>query len=448
MIYDCDRASGIYGSRFRRIIMPFCMTCCYLGMMFWLNVEVTACLLGVSMIMFVIHGAFVKPLQRVGGRLSAANAVITEQITDLLAGMEQIKMFSLGRIMVDRFIEGNEAYYRQQQRRNLLSAELDGLTQFFELMGSLVFIALGLFWVDRGVTTVDRLAAIYLLYGSMSWNFLQVGVYIPSMAEYLVNAKNVFTFLELEEEPECCHEIAERKGRNQCGNRNKEVVLGTKQNMSDNKTLGHAVSMQKVTFAYEGREALFSDYDLAIPSGKYVVIKGESGKGKSTIMKLLLGLYPAITGEITVHDMDLRKTPLRKIREHIAYVPQEAYLYDVSIEENIRWGNPHADREAVIRAAKLAHAHEFIMQLENEYETRVGERGSHLSGGQRQRIAIARALVKDADILILDEATSALDQGTEQLVTEEIKRQREGRTTIAITHRENAWQMADAVIEL
>ena len=206
--------------------------------------------------------------------------------------------------------------------------------------------------------------------------------------------------------------------------------------------------MQKVTFAYEGREPLFADYDFSIPAGKYIVIKGESGKGKSTIMKLLLGLYPIVAGEIIVNGMELRETPLRKIREHIAYVPQEAYLYDVSIEENIRWGNPHADRGAVIRAAKLAHAHEFIVQLENGYETRVGERGSHLSGGQRQRIAIARALVKDADILILDEATSALDQGIEQLVTEEIKQQREGRTTIVITHRENEWQMADAVIEL
>ena len=136
------------------------------------------------------------------------------------------------------------------------------------------------------------------------------------------------------------------------------------------------------------------------------------------------------------------------MRNRIGYVPQEPYLYDVSIAENIRYGRPDASEEDIIRAAKLANAHDFIMELENGYETRAGERGNLLSGGQRQRIAIARAILKDAPILILDEATSALDNKSEQLVNEALDRLMQGRTTIVIAHRESTLAHADLVVEL
>lgn len=132
----------------------------------------------------------------------------------------------------------------------------------------------------------------------------------------------------------------------------------------------------------------------------------------------------------------------------IGYVPQEPYLYDVSIAENIRYGKPDASHEDIVRAAKLANAHDFILELENGYETRSGERGNLLSGGQRQRIAIARAILKDTPILIFDEATSALDNKSEKLVNEALDRLMKGRTTIVIAHRESTLAYADLVVEL
>ena len=196
-----------------------------------------------------------------------------------------------------------------------MSARLDGLNQIFELLGSLVFIAVGLVLVSQGITTVDRLAAVYLLYGSMSWNLLQVGLYIPSMANYLANAKRVFEFLDMEEEPE----------------RYESVSAISFQGDAE-------ISIRDVTFSYDGRQDVLQHFNLDIPKGKCVALKAESGKGKSTIAKLILGLYPVKEGKIFIKGKAYEEYPLAEVRQLIGYVPQEPYLYDVSVAENIRYG--------------------------------------------------------------------------------------------------------------
>ena len=425
VINDCERASGIYGSRFRRILMPFLMMSFYLIAMLLLSWQVTICLFCASAALFVINGLFIEPMQRVSREMSTTNVSITERISNILSGMELIKIFSLKSKLVEQYMEENEKYRKEQSRMNLMSAKLDGLNQLFELLGSLVFIALGLVFVSQGMTTVDKLAAVYLLYGAMSWNLLQVGLYIPSMASYLVNAKRVFAFLELAEEPE------------------------RYESHSDVYVLTDAeIVIRDVTFSYDGRQSVLQHFNLDIPKGKCVALKAESGKGKSTLAKLILGLYPVNAGKIFIRGKAYEDFSLEEVRQLIGYVPQEPYLYDVSIAENIRYGKPEANHGDIVRAAKLANAHDFILELENGYESRAGERGNLLSGGQRQRIAIARAILKDAPILILDEATSALDHKSEELVNEALDRLMEGRTTIVIAHRESTLAHADLVVEL
>ena len=141
---------------------------------------------GASAILLVINGLFIEPMQRVSWEMSTINVSIAERISNILSGIEQIKIFSLKSVMVEQYIKENEKYRKEQNKRNFMSASLDGLNQIFELLGSLVFIAVGLVMVSQGITTVDRLAAVYLLYGSMSWNLLQVGLYIPSMANNII----------------------------------------------------------------------------------------------------------------------------------------------------------------------------------------------------------------------------------------------------------------------
>ena len=161
VINDCERAQGIYGSRFRRVLMPFLMMSFYLTAMLMLSWQVTLCLFGASAILLVINGLFIEPMQRVSWEMSTINVSIAERISNILSGIEQIKIFSLKSVMVEQYIKENEKYRKEQNKRNFMSASLDGLNQIFELLGSLVFIAVGLVMVSQGITTVDRLAAVY-----------------------------------------------------------------------------------------------------------------------------------------------------------------------------------------------------------------------------------------------------------------------------------------------
>ncbi len=424
IIYDCERAQGIYGSRFRRIVMPCIMTVCYLVPMFLLNWQITACLFLCSAALFVVNGIFVGPMRRSGKKMSVTHISLTERLMDILSGMEQIKIFGLQEEKTKQYMHSNKEYKRQQGKMNLMSACLDGLNQCFDLMGSLVFIAVGVFFVGKGITTIDSLAAIYVLYGIMTWNFLQVGIYIPSMASYLVNAKRVLEFLDLEEE-------------------RKDITAKNERGYDD-----FVVRMENVSFSYDSNTEVLHNFNLSIKRGKCVALKGESGKGKSTIAKLLLGFYTVNSGQIYLMGKSYGEYELRQIRDLIGYVPQEPYLYNVSIEENIRYGCIDASFEEIVQAAKAANAHNFIMNLENAYSTVAGERGNALSGGERQRVAIARAILKNAPILILDEATSALDNESEKLVNDALKTLMKGKTTIVIAHRQSTLDKADEIVEI
>ncbi len=179
--------------------------------------------------------------------------------------------------------------------------------------------------------------------------------------------------------------------------------------------------------------------------GQFVAFAGPSGGGKSTIFKLLLGCYAAKQGAILVSGKPLSDYKLSDLRDLIAYVPQDAYLFSGSILDNIRYGKPGASQAEVEAAAKAAFAHDFVMEFPSGYQTIVGERGARLSGGQRQRIAIARALLKDAPILLLDEATSALDSESEQIVQQALEVLMKGRTTLVIAHRFSTIVQADRI---
>lgn len=195
------------------------------------------------------------------------------------------------------------------------------------------------------------------------------------------------------------------------------------------------ISYQDVSFSYEGSKTVFKDFSITIPAGQKVGLVGYSGGGKSTFVKMLLRLFDIQSGHIEIDHQVIESVTLASLRNNITFIPQEPELFHRSIIENIRYGRLSASDDEVIDAAKKAHCHEFIKNLPEQYHTLVGERGIKLSGGQRQRIAIARAILKQAPILVLDEATSALDSATEKHIQASIHEIMQGKTTIVIAHR-------------
>ena len=202
-----------------------------------------------------------------------------------------------------------------------------------------------------------------------------------------------------------------------------------------NKPFEEAVTFENVNFEYENGKTTLQNINISIPFAETIGLVGESGAGKSTFANLLLRLYDPNEGRILFGGTNIKDFYIKELRELISYVPQSPILFNNSILENIRLGNPRATEEEIINAAKLANAHSFISEMENGYQTMISERGNSLSGGQRQRISIARAFLKDSPILILDEATSSLDNKADKEIKETLKNLCKGRTSLIIAHR-------------
>lgn len=446
--YDLGRMGDIYGSRLRRTLMPFLQVLVFLVPMLCLSWQLTLCLIAVNCVTFAIDMVVTDPLRKAARALSDINSGMTQRLSDLLQGIEQARMYRAGRETVDAYLEKNDTYVRKSKRVIRLSAFLESNACGCDLLCLLAFLLLGIYFVQRGYTTLGALAAIYTLYGSFSFQFLQVGQYFPQLVSYLAYAQNIFDFLEEEREPQ---------------------HMGGLQ-ATDGIGLDVAVSMRGVDFSYmhtgiqmndddvrrtscpietqETEGLLLHHFNMDIKKGECVAITGASGCGKTTVSKLLLGLYPIQNGVICIDGKSVSDMTKKEWRQKIAYVPQEPYLFYGSIKENIRMGRLDATDEEIMEAARLANAHDFIINLENGYDTEAGERGGRLSGGQRQRIAIARAILKGAPILLLDEATSALDNESEQLVNDAMKKLQRQMTIIMIAHRPSTIALADRVVEM
>ncbi len=429
LVYDMERAGDIYGSRFRRLVDSILTTMIYMIPMLWLNWQLALCLFAVSGMSLLVNSVFVKPMKEMGGRLSAKNAVMTEKLTNILAGMETTKIFPTGRQLLKDYDVANDECYKLQKKTNALTAVLESFNSLSDLLSGLAFLGVGVWFISKKMTTLGELTAIYAIYGNFRFVVLEIGKYIPQMMNCVANAERIYDFLHLEEE-------AERYPASVCDNGEQGSFKNS------------ALSAKGLTFGYDGDRRILKNFSLDVARGEFVAVTGESGCGKSTFAKLILGFYQPEKGSLMIEGEPYEEMSLCRMREKIGYVPQEPYLFEVSIAENIAYGRSDVapekvPMEQIIEAAKAANAHDFIMKLPQGYDTVPGERGNTLSGGEKQRIAIARAVLKNAPLLLLDEATSALDNESERLVNEAIERLCENRTTIMIAHRASTIARAD-----
>lgn len=441
--FDLGRMGDIFGSRFRRVVMPFMMVVVFLVPMFALSWQLTLCLVAVNTVLIGVTMVLTGPLKSLSKKMSESNSIMTKHITDLIQGIIQVRMFEAGRKTVDKYNEEADVYAVKSDKRNMFSSLLECANTGFDLICNLVFLALGILFVQKGYTTLGAIAAIYTMYGRFSRQFLQMGKYIPELIAYLTYAQNIFDFLD-----EKTEEVMLNRQEF-----NKERLHNEINNSCGHNNIDYSVNISNLTFSYIKDEnnapvVVLDNYNERIKAGEFVAVTGASGSGKTTLSKLLMGFYKPDSGMIEVCGNNLDDISLSAGRSFFALVPQDAILFNMSIMDNIRMGRIDATEAEIIEAAKMANAHQFITEFTDGYDTVVGEKGMSVSGGQRQRIAIARAILKNAPIMLMDEATSALDNESERAVNETLQNLKGRMTIIMIAHRTSTIQMADRVISL
>lgn len=367
---------------------------------------------------------FGKKIRKTGGRIQECTADITSVLQESVASARVIKSFVREDYEVDRFDVENRANFRANMKNAQLMATLTPVVELVAAIGVTMIIWYGGNNVINGTITAGSLVAFLTYPVNISNPIKRLSRVIGNIQKALAAAQRVFMIIDMPEE------IAESRDAKQL-----PEVSGK-------------VEFQNVSFAYDDKGNVITDLSFSVKPGEVIAIVGPSGAGKSTIANLLPRFYDVNKGDIKIDGHSVREVTLDSLREQVGIVPQETMLFNGSVYNNILYGRLDATKEEIEAAAKAANAHDFIMQLTDGYETKLGDRGVNLSGGQRQRIAIARAILKNPRILILDEATSALDTESERVVQEALDRLMVGRTSFVIAHRLSTVKNADKILVL
>ncbi len=348
---------------------------------------------------------------------------VNASLQDTLSGIRVVQSFANEEIERAKFKKSNEAFLVSKRDNYHCMGSFMSSNLFFQGMMYLVTLVYGGYLIAQGeMQTADL--AMYALYIGIFISPIQILVELVEMMQKgLSGFRRFLDVMETESEIRDADNAAE---------------------LTDVK--GH-VRYDHVSFHYSDDETpVLSDISIDIPAGKSIALVGPSGSGKTTICSLLPRFYDVTGGSITVDGKDIRGLTLKSLRSQIGMVQQDVYLFDGTIKDNIAYGKPGASDEEIIKAAKCASIHDFIMELPDGYDTYVGERGTRLSGGQKQRISIARVFLKNPPILILDEATSALDNESERWIQKSLEELSKNRTTITIAHRLSTIRDADEII--
>jgi subfamily B ATP-binding cassette protein MsbA len=374
----------------------------------------------------------VYPLVRLGQRVrrttrhsQEALAQITHVSAEAFTGHRIVKAFGAEQRETDKFRAASDGLYRMSMK---VTSTLSILPPLMEFIGGVAF-AVALWYGSQEISAgrlttgefVGFIAALFMMYGPAK----KLSRVNANLQQAIAAAERIFEMFDTHSE------VRERPG-----------AIGLPR-------FRDVIEFRDVCFSYDGADdATLSAVSFSVRGGQTLAIVGRSGAGKTTLVNLIPRFYDVTGGAIAIDRHDVRDVTLASLRGQIAIVTQETVLFDDSIGVNIAYGRPGASHAEIEAAARAAHAHEFIMALDEGYDTRIGERGQRLSGGQRQRIAIARAILRDSPILILDEATSALDAESEMLVQDALSTLMLNRTSFVIAHRLSTVRRADAIVVL
>lgn len=367
---------------------------------------------------------FGKRIRKSGSRIQEAAADITSVLQETVSSARVIKSFVREGYEVARFDKENMNNFRANMKNAQLMATLTPTIEFVAAIGVTIILWYGGNSVINGEITAGSLVAFLTYAVNISNPIKRLSRVIGNIQKALAAAQRVFDVLDLPEtikDSDNAKKLPPAKGK---------------------------VCFNDVSFSYNPGEQVISNISFDVKPGEMIAFVGPSGAGKSTVASLLPRFYDVDSGSITIDGQDLRGVTLDSLREQVGIVPQETVLFNGTVYDNILYGRLDATKEEVEAAAKAANAHNFIMELPDGYNTKLGDRGMNISGGQRQRISIARAILKNPQILILDEATSALDTESERVVQEALDRLMVGRTSFVIAHRLSTIKNADKIMVL
>ncbi len=418
---DVDSALELFEWKFQWSIRPILSgTLCLIAV--WAidsRLAIITIILGI--INFTLNATFITPSKRISDTEKESYSKATQRLGDIIIGGAVSRIFNIANKLTGKYGDCVYECKRLAIKRGKLLSWQTGFNTITDWLSFLGIATIGCYFVLRGELAIERLMYVVQMCNGIAWMFSQLGTVLSDVQPCVASSQRVFTLMDSEVERTDGKPIAKAAAKN-------------------------AVEFNNVSFSYPHTTAKILDgLSLFAKEGETIALVGKSGSGKSTILKLIMGLMHPTEGTIKVWEHDIENANLFELRHNIAYIAQDAHMFDATILDNIAWGNKNATKEQVVEAANAAGLKEFIATLPEGYETQVGDRGTHLSGGQRQRLAIARAIIKDAPILLMDEATSALDSETEALVKHALEVLSSGRTTIVVAHRLSTIKNADCI---
>jgi ATP-binding cassette, subfamily B, bacterial len=395
-----------------------------LGVMVYLNWQFSLIALTITPVLFAVVFRYKRRIKQVSRSARKKEGEVVSTIQEVFSSIRVVKAFAREDFEEERFEKGSREQVETALQARAIKARLSPVVDIIVASGTCLVLWYGARLVLSGILTSGELVVFML--------------YLKKLYSPLKDlAKMTNTFSRASVGLEAIHEVMREPEQ-----------LSDLADAVEARRLEGRIEFDHVDFGYTASRLVLQDVSFTIEPGRVVAFVGPTGAGKSTIINLIPRFYDVTAGHVRIDGEDIRNFQLASLRRHIAFVLQESILFHAPIWQNIAYGKLEAAREEIIRAAKLAHAHEFIVEMPQGYDTMVGERGVTLSGGQRQRIAIARAIIRDAPILILDEPTTGLDAASESLVLSALKNLMAGRTCIINAHRLATVRRADTIFVL
>ena len=387
-----------------------------------INLPLTVIAMGFLPIIFIFSYVFFKHVRRVFKLADEKEAELTTVLQESLTGVRVVRAFGRARFEVDKFTAKNDEF------RDLQFKQMKYLSWYWSASDILCFtqilivFVVGIVFTYNGQLTPGELLLFNTYAAMMVWPIRQLGRVISDLGRMQVAIGRVYEILDTKEE--------------------KDTEGATAHDLKGD------IAFTNVSFEYEKGRKIFDNISFTVQKGETIAILGATGSGKSTLMHLLLRLYDYKNGSITINGKELKMISKQHLRQRVGIVLQEPFLYSKTIEQNLKMAKDEVSDDEIVEAAKTAHAHDFIQEFEEKYDTIVGERGVTLSGGQKQRVAIARTLIKNSDILIFDDSLSAVDTETDAQIRQALAQRSDDITTFIISQRITTLKNADRIFVL